>query len=145
MSVAAILKDRFSGATSDDPITEADIKKFEKKWKRAVPPVLRELLIEMNGIVFDPEVQFHDMPGVILLSLHGMDSVLRGYGDYAYLFLVPVARSLTHGTFFLDGREKNSEVYHLTPVSEYSPDRIILEKVSINLESFVAELQQKDP
>jgi hypothetical protein len=139
--ILSTLEERFCGTVAEDPIKEADIRRFERKWKRSVPAVLRELLLELNGVIFEPEVEFRKMPDVNLLSLFGMDSVLRSQGEYMLEFLIPVAASLTHGTFHLDSREENSEVYHLTPIVEYSPDRIVLEKVAINLEDFVAKLR----
>lgn len=104
-SVASILEERFDCTEIDDPIGEADIARFEEAWKRRVPEVLRRFLRDVNGVTFEPPVEFRGLPRISFLCLAGMDSTLRGYGDYAFPFLVPFASSLTGGSFFLDAAE----------------------------------------
>lgn len=141
MSIVATLEAKFSGTEADDPIKEADLRRFEKKWKRSIPAVYRKFLLEVNGIAFDPEVNFREMAKVVFLPLSGIDVVLRRYGEYAYSFLLPFASSETNGGLFLDTRGGNSAVYTVTPIFECYPDRIVIEKVAESLADFVDELK----
>jgi hypothetical protein len=141
MNIVTTLEARFSGTEADDPIKEEDLRRFEKKWKRSIPAVYREFLLEVNGIGFDPEVNFREMSKTVFLPLSGIDVVLRRYGEYAYSFLLPFATSEMDGGFFLDARGGNSAVYTVTPIFECYPDRIVFEKVAESLADFIEELK----